>query len=367
MKIFYLFLTLSVCINIYAQEKILKLKFDENRYDSLYLYFPLISRENIKIYGICKDNTWTFNVKDSVLEQAYNMYIYFKNNDSKYRTCQIVFEKKTREKGDIYVTGGFPLLDDVTALDIAFVKKNLVANGTVETHYYNLPDYNVEQFINFPLMTTKFFLFRSDTAKVYEEHVADFEAFIKDYPNSILLLNRLYTSMVFFKTKEDVARLYDCFTDEIKNSQYGKLMHLYLTTNGFTNIALYRAGENIMENVVIDSTKYNLLIFTASWCAPCFAEIPIYKEIHSNLGDKLIMTYISIDKNEKTESAWLKQLKEYNIPWRLLCTREYMDKTMSIYSIWGIPQCILIHPGGYMEKIEVKTEKGRAKLNNYFM
>ena len=89
------------------------------------------------------------------------------------------------------------------------------------------------------------------------------------------------------------------------------------------------------------------------------------KKIYADLGDKLIMTYISID-DEKGESKWLQLLKEHEILWRSLFTREKVGEIRDLYSVGVIPNVILIHPNGKMEHIDVREEEQLAKLYRLF-
>ncbi|NLI36233.1 MAG: redoxin domain-containing protein [Bacteroidales bacterium] len=73
------------------------------------------------------------------------------------------------------------------------------------------------------------------------------------------------------------------------------------------------ANLNNKEQVIIDSKKYNLIVFSASWCGPCREEIPILKHIYNDLNAKLDIVYISIDE-AKTVEAWQKLIQMEAIP-----------------------------------------------------
>ncbi|AFK05634.1 alkyl hydroperoxide reductase/ Thiol specific antioxidant/ Mal allergen (plasmid) [Emticicia oligotrophica DSM 17448] len=91
------------------------------------------------------------------------------------------------------------------------------------------------------------------------------------------------------------------------------------------------------EELSLINKKYTLLVFWASWCKPCIAEIPKIKELHKFYQtDNLKIIYVTLDEDS---TKFLQAVKKYDLSWNHV----YGDKKfIKSFGVLGIPQIFLI-------------------------
>ncbi|MCL1934328.1 MAG: TlpA family protein disulfide reductase [Candidatus Azobacteroides sp.] len=371
-KIFFVCFLSCICFVSYSQENktnIIQLDLETNDYIELILRIQCHNKPNpdydMYINGFRNDNFWTFTYPDSLYDKSFSFtiqepthidtltrYISFKyicNNDTIAGPESLSFANKgtTTINATYLQTDTFPNILTREKNGNFIFKTNLV-------DFYLLTSYRDKELLSsIEAIRSSFFWYDADSSR-YDTEMDKYINLVKKYPDSHFLIEMLNSCSYIFKSKEDVQKLFDCFSQDNKNSYYGKRINQYLMDNHFKNSILKAWDTGESEAIVIDSLKYNLIIFSASWCAPCIEEIPVLKKIYEDLSDKLDMTYVSIDELN-TVDKWQQLMKKENIPWRSVLAVDNINNIRERYYVPGVPYCLFVHTGGFMEPIDVRS------------
>ena len=205
---------------------------------------------------------------------------------------------------------------------------------------------------------------KTDTIS-YQPNLKRFMTLVKENNNSHSLLARLRTSLTDFESKKDVALIYDAFSNEMKNSTFGKQIDQYLNAKKIANMQLPNCKTGVFEPIISNKSPFTLVVFSASWCSPCHKIIPLLKKIYQDLNPGIEIVYISIDEASTVEE-WKKLMYKESIPWRSLLSSNDITTVKDIYFVESIPLSYLIHPDKTFETVDIRKEADRKKLYDLF-
>lgn len=129
-----------------------------------------------------------------------------------------------------------------------------------------------------------------------------------------------------------------------------------------TEVALKTADDKSVKEVLVDSSKHNLIVFWASWCGPCRMEIPQIKKLYENQGRKLNVVSISVDKDR---NAWKKAMEKEQMPWKqfLLPLGESYAMLDKKYNLQTIPLWVLLDNSGKVIDQHIGYETGEKAVD----
>jgi len=361
-------ISLIVCLtsNIYSQERnnILKIKIEGMKYEQLCLRIGLDNGKLLAIDGQSQNkHDWTFSYPDSVYEKMKFKFLFVKDPDSIMH--RLAF--KVISNRDTLKFGEFSFERNLSVINLQYMKTTITAKSWQTQNKTYVSDlFSVKDQIDSQLMavgkciTSGYSMFAYDSL-TDKQRLQKYIDLVKEFPYSEYAISMLSRTLTRYQSKDDVQKIFSCFNNEMQNSYYGMRILTYITDETFKNSVLRSWNSEVNESIVKDTTKYTLVLFSASWCAPCHEQIPILKEIYKDQLGKLDMVYISIDESATVEN-WKKMMKEEHIPWRSLMAVDNNKKIRDKYFIEGVPYSILVYPDGRMEKINVRHKEEVDKL-----
>lgn len=375
--ILILFLLVFMSSFVVAQDKILKLEVEGGGYDSLYIYDFREVPNRCKIRGVNQSsNVWIFAIPDSVysslpeFEIIPNTFDFETNTSSRIRFISTINEDscftdllnfqddEIHIKAKYYNTANYDSLRFYIQLPNKKYKAHVI--GKMKTDYLVVDcDSTSDLYIRMLEPYYSKFLDIKNKGYDYNEFVNYYLKLAKQYPSSRYLLVNLATNLDKYRSIKDVSLLYNALSNKYKETTFGKNIQRYLR-NRFENEQLL-SMQNMLEPIIRDSTIYNLIVFSASWCGPCHKQIPYLMDIYNKLKGKIEITYISLDKKE-TMSHWKELMNKEKIPWRSLFAGEKISYVEDKFYVKAIPYTMLVTPSMSKVVLDVRTDMDRAKL-----
>jgi len=366
---------------------VIHLELEGKQYDSLYLRiaFEFPKREFIKGYSKNGYN-WVFSYPDSLYDYIEDFIIWVSGTPDSVRQSlrfNLVLHGDTMVAENVHFGRPVSFVKARYMKTAEPFKGRMVKRGTENQDF---PESITGSFIvdHFEVFTDDeqlvssmkhfhhgygYFPYRhpKTVGLTYEEVLRRDMEFIKQYPNSRGMMVSLYGNMSLYRSKADITEVFNLFTEEIQQSFYGQKVYQHITRfdTVFKNQKLSTWDTDMPELIVQDSSKYNLILFSTSWCGPCIRQIPMLKEIHQDLGQNLVMTYVSMD-DERSVEAWQEKMRAQKIPWRslMVLTKAKGQAIENDYETLGsVPYTLLVHPYTMKkERLDLREEADRQRL-----
>ena len=168
---------------------------------------------------------------------------------------------------------------------------------------------------------------------------------------------------------EKVNPIYEGFSQEVKDSQYGKDLG-----DRLTKLAKLAEGAVAPDFTLTTTTgeeyklsdqkgKYVLIDFWAHWCKPCRAENPNNVALIEKYGkDGFTIAGISVDRPQDKEK-WLKAIQDDKINYTQMLDTKEVNKE---YDVRFIPTTLLLDKEGKIIAKNLRGAELAAKLKELF-
>jgi thiol-disulfide isomerase/thioredoxin len=334
---------ISNAVKTYAdQGKYVQFDIKGKKYESIFMKVVSTTPKAHYITGKLTDKSrWIFNIPDSVSQNIWSLQFFFtSNNDTLKITFATILDKDTLTSQ----INNFENNSDTLLIKGVFIKNDSISHSEILKVDLKEKNYMME-YMKYPGFA---FFYDPNNKKKYDDFIEDYISKVSANPNSVYYISFLSAAIGWFHSTADIKKLFDLFSPSLKNSDHGKRISEYINFNPvFDNIKLPLVNnENFQEPLIQDSTKFNLIELTASWCFGCQKVIPVLKEISEQYKNKLIITYVTVD-DKKGIVNFREDIEKKHIEWRSLwLINNKNDSFLRRKTVTGIPCGILVNPDG---------------------
>jgi peroxiredoxin len=207
---------------------------------------------------------------------------------------------------------------------------------------------------------------------IREQRMLIEQNFIKEHPNHVYSANLL---AIFSSTwgKEKTQALYNLFSEDVKNSSYGKDVKRYIDLAIEPKVG-DRYADFTMKDVegnTVSLSDYEgkvvLLEFWSSWCGGCRDENPNLVKTYEKYNSKgFEVLGVSLDE---IKESWLKAIEKDQLPWTQVSDlRGPRQSEPAIkYGVTGMPDNFLIDQNGVIVARQIQGEELKKKLDEYLV
>lgn len=330
-----------------------------------------------------KNNRWTFEIPDSINRRArvftlkYQPFNFESKIDSRIAFKSIVegdslstgwllYDEKMNPIRGTYLTQEKSDFPSIVVGDSIYVEDSIIQSDIFFVDLEKYPQTELEAIMNSYYFGIYHFKERDNEG--YDKDLARTIKIAQKYPYSKYLLSELASFKGPYQdNKDDFRKVYNVFTntedEDVKF--YNDIIQDFLGFDPqdflFENVELENSLTGNKEMIITTPDKYNLIVFSASWCKGCHKVIPLLKEIYLDKKDQMEMVYITIDEPKLIDS-WKKILEKEEIPWRSLSLLNDEHRITQEYALFGVPYMMLISPDGKGKIFNVYTEEDKKEL-----
>jgi thiol-disulfide isomerase/thioredoxin len=334
----------------------------QSRGGRLEIYFPketkgyVTIRESVPIYDEDATKTHKFITLDST-EISNGKYIY----DYKQRNLNFVYPGVYSQDSDRYIpiyteNPYFHSFNNVVYLDNSH---SIIKVDSIFKTRYGETQYRGT--VSGSPATDMFSRLINDEYNPEEQykythpkygHIVNFDI-IRDNPDSEYLLSHIYVHRNFYSL-DSLQMALSCFGKETQVTNFGKKVGSFIK---YKNLFLEKGISQVFNFYDIDGNKYTfkdcskdkkatLIIFWASWCGPCIAEIPHLQNLYEKYKDKVSFVSLSVDENK---SNWISAVKKYRLAWPSLAGfPESSTKVIDVFGISAVPSFLVVDNQGQL-------------------
>ena len=172
---------------------------------------------------------------------------------------------------------------------------------------------------------------------------------------------------------DTLRAIFNRYTKEIRESKYGKILQVYLSS-GFKNIgdpyydirAINQLNKEVQLSQLREEGKYLLINYTSAYCGHCIRATDELKAIHQKFHKSLNFVSLSADPQKE---AWQNSVERDGDLWPSLWDGEgrYSENAIH-FNFTFTPTFLLIDPDGFIVERWTGYNKGELtrSLEKYF-